>query len=65
MPMPMTAGSRGAGGLVVIGQASTQASKQLPSNKQQDSNALSIVYNVNVNESRTPRAMIVPYKYMS
>lgn len=64
MPMPMTAGSRGAGGLVVIGQASTQASKQLPS-KQQDSNALSIVYNVNVNEPRTPRAMMVPYKYMS
>lgn len=52
MPMPMTAGSRGAGGLFVIGQASFQASKQLPGNKQHESNALSIVYSVNEPEAR-------------
>lgn len=52
MPMPMTAGSRGAGGLFVIGQASFQASKQPPGNKQQESNALSIVYSVDEPEAR-------------
>lgn len=52
MPMPMTAGSRGAGGLFVMGQASLQVSKQLPGNKPQESNALPFVYSVNEPEAR-------------